>query len=213
MSADHIPPSAIARLDKATATKAMQELLGICSGLMADAVLNDKEISYLQLWLMENQSIINQWPANAIANRITQIKADGIITDDERSGLIELLSEVSGNYFHETGAASPEGPVLPLNSAPNIFFRNTVFCFTGEFIFGNRANCEEAVLSLGSMISDRVTRKLNYLVIGTRISPSWVNTTYGRKIESAVDYQAKGIDIQIISEQQWLAAISEVAKD
>lgn len=212
MDANDLSPAALGMLNKAATTRAMQQLLGICSGLMADAVLNDKEISYLQLWLLDNQNIINQWPANAIANRITQIKADGIITDEERSSLVSLLSEISGNYFHETGAASPEAPVLPIEQSPRIDFINKMFCFTGEFIYGNRANCERAVLRLGSMAQDQVSKNIDYLVIGSRVSPYWTNTTYGRKIEAAVACKQKGIQLQIISEQQWISAIEQANK-
>jgi len=88
-------------------TKATQTLLGICSGLMADATLNNKEIFYLQTWLTEHENIVNSWPGSAIYNRINEVLADGIVTDEERTDLIKLLSELSGNYFHETGANKP----------------------------------------------------------------------------------------------------------
>jgi NAD-dependent DNA ligase len=194
-------------------TKAAQTLLGICSGLMADATLNNNEIIYLQTWLTEHKNIVSFWPGSAIYSRINEVMADGIVTDEERTDLIKMLSEISGNYFYETGAAIAEAPVLPLDDDPSIFFNHMTFCFTGEFMYGTRANCERVVLRLGAMPIDNVTKKLNYLVIGSRISPMWANTTYGRKIEKAVGYRDGGIELAIISEQQWFQAIADAARN
>jgi NAD-dependent DNA ligase len=192
--------------------KATQNLLGICSGLMADATLNNKEITYLQTWLSENKNVTNTWPGSAIASRINEIMADGIITEDERIDLVSMLSEISGNYFHDTGSSTVESPILPIDDDPSIFFKNMTFCFTGEFMYGTRANCERVVLRLGGMPIDNVTKKLDYLVIGSRISPIWANTTYGRKIEKAVNHRESGSELSIISEKQWFQAIADAAR-
>lgn len=87
------------------------------------------------------------------------------------------------------------------------------FCFTGEFLFGTRNSCERAVLSLGAMTVDRVSKKLNYLVIGSYISHEWISNTYGRKIEQAVKHRdIDGADLVIISEQQWAEAIMDAMR-
>lgn len=212
MEFSSLPRSAQFAIKNHMDTKATQTLLGICSGLMADAQLNNQEISYLRTWLTENESITKAWPGNVIANRIDEIMADGIVTDEERADLIKLLSEISGNYFHQTGSATIEAPALPLDDDPSIYFKNMTYCFTGEFMYGTRTNCERAILRLGSMALDNVTKKLNYLVIGSRINPMWVNTTYGRKIEKAVEYRDSGTELAIISEQQWIQAIADAAR-
>lgn len=57
------------------------------------------------------------------------------------------------------------------------------------------------------MAVDGITSKLEYLVVGSLIEPSWAHTSYGRKIEKAIDYIAKGHGISIISEHQWVEAL------
>jgi len=209
---DDLPYAAKIRMQNYMDTKATQTLLGICSGLMADATLNDKEISYLKTWLLQNANVTNKWPGNAIYNRINEIMEDGIITEAERTDLVKMLSEISGNYFHETGAADIEAPALPIDDDPSIYFKNMTYCFTGDFMYGTRAACEKVVLRLGSMPLDGVSKKLDYLVIGSRISPMWTNTTYGRKIEKAVNLRDKGIEICIISEKQWFEGLADAAR-
>lgn len=189
--------------------KIIQSLIGICSGLIADAELNDTEIKFLRAWLLEHNSAISKWPGNIIHHRLNQIFKDNVITETERKSLINTLESICGNDFIETGDALIKTTAEPIDDDPSIFFRDMVYCFTGEFLFGSRANCERAVLNLGAMTIDTVNQKINYLVIGSKTSKHWANTSYGRKIEKAMKLNNEGFDITIISEVQWVNAMSE----
>lgn len=191
-------------------TRATQSLIGICSGITADGALQDRELQFLSTWLTQNPNVTAVWPGSEIAARIRDVMADGIVTADERADLLLMLQNISGNFFSDTGAASEDGPALPLDDDPSIFFKNMSFCFTGQFIFGTRAKCERAVLARGGMPIDGVTKRLNYLVIGTMIAPQWINTTYGRKIEKAAGYRDEGCELVIVSERQWTAALADL---
>lgn len=194
-------------------TRAMQTLLGICSGLCADRKLNDQEIAFLKTWLNDHRNVATYWPASTIADRVDSILADGIVTSAERDDLLDLLQRVTGNNFTETGSAMPDAPLLPIDDDPSIFFHDMLFCFTGKFFYGTRASCERVILNLGGMAVDTVGKSLNYLVIGGLIEPTWAHTTYGRKIESAIKYQQGGSEIAIVSEQQWTQAIADNARN
>lgn len=191
-------------------TKATQSLIGICSGIVADDHLHDREIQFLSIWMAEHPNVTEHWPGSEIARRIREIIADGIVTIEERADLLDALQKISGNFFSETGAAAEDGPALPVDDDPSIFFKDMTYCFTGQFIYGTRANCERAVLKHGGMPIDNITKRLNYLVIGTMIEPQWANTTYGRKIEKAVAYREEGCDLVIVTERQWTAALADL---
>ena len=47
---------------------------------------------------------------------------------------------------------------------PDITFSDTAFCFTGEFEFGTRKECQAAVTQRGGTFTERVTLKTNVLV-------------------------------------------------
>lgn len=190
-------------------TRAMQTLLGICTGLTADNLITDREIHFLKTWLNDNPQTAQTWPGSTITNRVSSILQDGAITQEERGDLLDLLQSITGNLFAETGAAAPDAPALPIDDDPSIYIRHMTFCFTGRFYYGTRAACERVILNLGGTAIDNVTKKLNYLVIGGMIEPTWAHTTYGRKIETAVNYKQSGSEIIIVSEQQWTQAIAD----
>jgi NAD-dependent DNA ligase len=185
----------------------LQMLIGICSGISADGKVNDAEIHYLQTWLTENSRLASAWPGNVLSTRIKVILSDGVITDDERSDLLKTIQSITGNYFSETGAPSPEAPAFPdVFENHEIKIAGSSFCFTGEFFFGLRRACEEAVVKRGGRCVGRVTSSLDYLVVGGRPNPDWKHGSFGLKIEHAATLQKRGA-LKIVREDQWTAAL------
>jgi hypothetical protein len=58
------------------------------------------------------------------------------------------------------------------------------------------------------MCADNVSKKVDILVIGTRVAPDWAHTSFGRKIQRAVELQEEGHAIEIISEKRMMEAVS-----
>ncbi|MDO8293038.1 MAG: hypothetical protein Q7T29_09285 [Gallionella sp.] len=57
--------------------KSCESLLGICTGIIADDALNEREVRFLDLWLKDNADISTIWPGEVIARRIGEVLADG----------------------------------------------------------------------------------------------------------------------------------------
>lgn len=102
-------------------TKSMQTLLGICTGIIADDIICDKEIAYLKTWLSDHADICRYWPASTIHLKINTILQDGKIDSAERASLLSTLKAITGNSFVETGSAAPTGPALPIDDDPSVF--------------------------------------------------------------------------------------------
>lgn len=194
--------AAVGKVRQMIEAKELQVLMGICTGVVADGVINDQEIFFLRNWLLENRDIASSWIGSPIFRKLQDVTANESISDDDRNALLALLTSLSGTSFSETGCAQPEVISIPFDEE-GVTFRNKVFCFTGRFVFGTRPDCKKAVLALGAECSETITRSLDYLVIGTNVEPSWVNTSYGRKIEAALALRKKGAALKIISEQRW----------
>jgi NAD-dependent DNA ligase len=192
--------------------RSCEALIGICSGLIADGQLNDKEITFLRTWLSGNDGLRQTWPAEIIFRRIEEVMADGLITVDERQYLIQTLEDLVGGSFADTGAISTTSTRLPINNDVQIVVPEQSFCFTGQFLYATRSACERLLSNWGGIVVPNVTKKTNYLVIGELASREWKHSSHGLKIEKAIDAQNQGSNIKIIAEAQWIAAIGNLAK-
>lgn len=194
-------------MERRNLTKASEMLLGLVTGIVADAQLHDMEIKLLSTWMASNQEVTNGWPGAVLAQKVSEILADGIVTETERAHLLEVLQQFSVTDFANTGSVTPEVLKLPINDDAPVEIPAAVVCLTGEFLYGTRDACHRVTAQAGAILADTVTRKLNYLVVGTNVSPHWANTSYGRKIQKAVDLQRDGRPLSIISERRWLSAL------
>lgn len=185
--------------------RSCESLIGLCRGMLADGYLADEEILFLKNWLDENDMLAVTWPGEVVYKRINQVLADGVIDEDERKYLTETLDSLIGGTMQETGATEGLSTNLPVEDVELVDLDGNLFCFTGTFLYGTRAACHKATESAGGVAAKGITKKLNYLVIGTNTTQSWANTSFGRKIEKAVDYRNSGIPLAIISEACWIS--------
>ncbi len=193
----------LAASDQRILRRSCETLIGICTGLMADRHLNDEEIRFLSLWLAEHAELANTWPGEVILARVRAIHMDGIVDEEERAHLEQTLRRLLGGTLEETGAADGLATKLPLDQVDSIVFRDRSFCCTGQFIFGTRTACERAIVDRGGLVSAGVRKDLSYLVIGMMASHEWAHSTFGTKIEKAMEYRDKGRTIYIVGEEQW----------
>lgn len=190
-----------ARLDDRQIT----ELIGIARGLIADGHLHDKEIEFLQGWLAATEGLTRNPVVAILFQRIEDALSDGVIDFDERADLFEALERFTANNF-EIGEVL-KATTLPLcHPAPTVIFPKNRFTFTGTCVFGSRNQCEAAVADLGG-VGGSLRQDTKYLVIGEYASDDWVQSSYGRKIEQAVELRKSGFPIQIISEAHWYDAM------
>ena len=185
--------------------RAIDELIGISKGLIADKTVNQREAEFLKSWLEANTPFSEDPIINQLYCRISDMLIDGILDQDEQKELLVILNEFTGESIVEHCANFSTS--LPLcTPVPIVEFTGKRFCLTGKFAYAPRKVCEEVVLERGGVIESGVTQRLNYLVIGTFSSTDWIHTSYGRKIEKAVEYRVANRVPFIISEDTWSAA-------
>lgn len=188
---------------------AMDNLLQLCKLYVSDGYLSPDEIRKLNAWVEEHEEVMMEWPGNVIGRRVEEVLADGIITETERTELQKILELAVG------GRPSVQDAInlatrLPVDlPEPEVFFESKTFCFTGEFIFGSRGKCEEAVLRRGGNCVLKPTTVTHFVVIGTIANPRWAHQLYGRKIESAVSLQGSGHKIKILAEEHWVTFLEK----
>lgn len=186
--------------------KGLEHLLGLCRGMVADDVLNEAEIVFLDTWLAENTHVLDTWPGEILNDRVRRILRDGRVTQDEADDLKQTINQVIGGDL-ENGVVAGGASSLPIDSSAMVSIPDSTFCFTGKFLYGSRAACSRAVEGLNGKCVTRVTQKLDYLVIGALASRDWKHSSYGTKIEEAIEQQTSGHSITIVGEDQWAVAL------
>lgn len=189
------------RLDE----RQVDELVGLCQGIISDGQVSQIEAEFLQKWLLANTHITGNPVISLLYGRIAAVLSDKKLDSDEARELLETLQQFSGGNY-ELGDILKSG-TLPIDiPAPFIKFEEKRFCFTGTFAFGSRADCEAVTKKLNGE-SGNLTGKTDYLVIGVYATESWKHSAFGRKIEKAVEMKGKGIPIAIIHEPHWVEAM------
>lgn len=189
------------------AERDLSELLGLAKGVLADGTVTEAEAHLLGTWLVQHPDAVAQWPVNRLAERLTRIFNDGSVSLSEREDLSELLEAIVGG---EAGIIVGEDAAteLPLDHpCPAMSWPGSVFVFTGKFAFGPRADCERQVVGLGATAEKAITKRTRYLVIGTFGSRDWIHTSFGRKIQKAVDYRQSGVPLAIVGEDHWALSL------
>jgi NAD-dependent DNA ligase len=188
--------------------KAVNTLYGLIMGMAADNVINDEEINFLNIWLLDNEIYTKAFPLNVIKSRIDDILADGVITQAEREDFYETLAKIMGGTYHNTGSTGGLSTGYANEEPDSLIIRGSTFCLTGAFVMGTRDKCEQIIIQLGGTPAKSVTKDLDYLVIGALASRDWVATSHGRKIEKAMHYKEKGYPVTILSEETWVKFLS-----
>ncbi|MFH3514262.1 BRCT domain-containing protein [Citrobacter sp. 70972423] len=182
-------------------------LNGLCKGLISDKSLSEEEIKYLDWWITQNGALKNNYPGKNLYVLVKDILSDGKITPKESETLHKALVDFTGCDL-ESGVVDGLATKLPLDNDAMVVLDGSTFCLTGVFLAGKRAHVEDMVTKNGGLISGNVTKKINYLVIGTLSSRDWKFSSHGRKIEKAISYRDdEGVELEIISEEMLFSAL------
>jgi NAD-dependent DNA ligase len=165
----------------------------------------------LEDWLETHREALDEWPGSVIGQRVRDVMADGIITEEERADLQTILEKAVGKK-PEADMAQKLATRLPLDEPPpEVTFEGRTFCFTGQFVFGTRDKCEHSVQERGGTCLDRPTSTTDFVVIGTVATERWAHESFGRKIEGAISLRRNGHNLKIIAEEHWVTFLDRFA--
>lgn len=69
----------------------VDELVGLCKGVVADGMINQQEAEFLLNWLELNRESQDAWPANVLFPRIRSMLQDNNLDDNEEKELLSIL--------------------------------------------------------------------------------------------------------------------------
>ena len=145
--------------------QSLGELLGLARGLLADQDLSDGEIEFLDKWLEDRYAMTSSFPGNVIHDRIKEVLADGVITEDERNHLVETLNMLIEGRLDDL-TEQVDLSELWFDEVGLIEFDQTKFCLTGDFVYGPREVCKTAIEERGGVVAQTVVNEPQILVVG-----------------------------------------------
>jgi NAD-dependent DNA ligase len=185
--------------------KKIDELVGIARGLTADGVINQREAEYLERWLTMNAANADNSVIRNLMHRVHDMLADRRLDKDESSALFDALKNFSGGDFKP--GEMLKASTLPLDDPPPVIvFEGKRFAFTGTFALGSREECARAVERRGAA-AGYLTKETDYLVVGIYATESWAYSSYGGKIEHAIELRKEGAPVKIVGERHWIQAL------
>lgn len=182
-------------------------LVGIAQGLICDRQLNDDEVRFLNAWLEQNESLALMWPGDVVHTRVREVLADGVITDEERTYLLETLQRLIGGTLEHLEQVEHVSDLM-FDSDPQVAFEGRKFCLTGDFVFAPRNACVTAIERRGGAVATSVSHKLHYLIVGGLGSNEWKHGSFGTKVEKAMALKSEGAQLLVVHEDVWAQALS-----
>jgi len=178
-------------------------LIGLCKGLTADGKVDQSEAEFLHSWLIQSRQATDNPVIINLLSRVDAMLEDGVLDEEESAELLSILHKITGEPS-EVGELAKSTSLPVDHPPPNIIFEGNLFLFTGTCVYGTRKDCQAAIEEMGGINAKGVNKKLNYLVLGTYVTDSWIHESYGRKIEKAMQYREEGVPITIITEEHWI---------
>ena len=154
-----------------TVTSDLQILQGICHGILADGVIEDKEVHQLETWLEQNTHLNTYYPYDEIRSLILSIVSDGKIEEEEllvlKAYLNQFVNLENKSIEHQLNRETQDINISGhCTSNPDIDIDGKTFCVTGVLKSGNRASLEKQISDLGGIPTKTLTKKTDYLIVG-----------------------------------------------
>lgn len=188
--------------------RAVDELIGICKGILFDGSVSEMQVHRLWQWFDANEVVKRTFIGRELFLLLEKMVDKERLSVDDQTVLLDFFSKVGGSVQVLEAGHNPSSE-LPLNDpAPSVVVNGSLFVLTGNFRMGNRASVVKFIESLGGRVSPKtVYVDTDYLIIGDIGSEAWAHSTHGRKIEHAVSLRDSGHKIAIISEAHFMNSV------
>ncbi|MFA6040073.1 MAG: BRCT domain-containing protein [Methylophilus sp.] len=192
-------------------TTDIQKLHAVLAGIASDGNVTVDELNGLSLWLEEHEHLKTCWPYDEVESLITQVLMDKKIDEEEHRMLMSFFGEFVSILDNKT-IVSPvileQNNIIGLCAiCPEITFNNSTFCLTGESYKYKRKEFEKLISDFGGISVENVSKKVNYLIVGSEGNPCWAYACYGRKVERAVELRKEGYPVVIVHENDFHDAV------
>ncbi|MEN6328018.1 MAG: BRCT domain-containing protein [Syntrophomonas sp.] len=191
-------------------TSDIQRLHGILHGILADNIIELREIEMLDEWLADNDHLTGLYPYDELCSLITVVLRDGRLTPDEINLLKAFFSEfidtrqsynLNEYELKEFRQKSNISGICAM--CPQLVIPDKLYCFTGVSSKAKRTDIKKIIEDKGGKFKNSVVKDTDYLIVGNGGNPCWAFSCYGRKVEQAVNLRKYGNSILIVHENDF----------
>ena len=196
-------------------TNDLQILHGICHGILSDGKIKDAEIYELDNWLRKNKHLSNYYPYDELSTLVLDIVCDRKVDEQERLKLMAYFNQFVNIQNQDIKKQILDDihhiPISGICSTEiDVTFPGKTFCLTGIMQRISRKELHTTISGLGGTVSDIVTNKTDYLVVGDNGNQAWAFACYGRKVEKAINLRKGGHTIKIIHEYDFADVVDDI---
>lgn len=185
----------------------INEFLGLISGIVSDNIINAQELKYILGWISTHEDVINHPITKDVSIKVVEFTKIKSPSPEEKSALLTFFKKTTGTNFGETGAATTEPLDHFVDHIESMTHTNARICFTGVFKKGSRKEVEAIATNLGATTRKDPSKSIDYVIIGSQVSQDWKHTSFGRKIQKAVELRDGGHPLFILTEKHWLSFV------
>jgi len=180
-------------------TYALDEWHGILRGIVSDGVIMRSELLFLIEWMEDHNWL------NSKADELYEVclKHLSMLSENE-----EILDAKSNE--HIIRLINAELSEDNLNDI-EIHLSGALCCLTGTFSSGCKDEIEDMINKAGGVCASNVTHATRYVFIGSEGSRAYGCGNHGTKVNKALEYKAKGQNIDIYEEKILMLALSNLS--
>lgn len=200
-------------------SREMLVLHGFMQGVAADEKINKSEVSALKNWMELHRTNIEKWPYNAL----NSILETAILNQNISAQIKEEILNFCGQFVHTASDRQLDpDPEIPdflqytkslktidtiYDDDDDVLFKESHFCLSGNFRDLNKKELMEKIVAKGGIQDKSITQKTDYLVVGSISSALWKYSTYGLKVQKALEKKSQGEKIRILSEERLVSLL------
>lgn len=170
-----------------TKSEELNNLRSVFLDVIEDHEIDIQEAICLISMIENSETLLERPSVNYIYNYLIDAVQDGEISMLESSKLFDMINKM----------ANPLDKNKPTHG---VEFHGKNFCLTGSFQHGTKADIASYIQQRGGEVIKSVTKKCNYVVVGGDGSENYAHGDHGSKVEKALEWQAKGVPVAIVSE-------------
>lgn len=167
-------------------TEALRGLIALSHKVISDGSVSFDEAMSIMAYIEGHIDLREDATVSRIYELMAEMLIDGDIDSEESDGLIELFGRLEDPVAHGSGK--------------EVCFEGRNFCLSGNFEHGPKDAIASYIEKMGGSCVKSVTKKCNYVVVGGCGNEMWSTGKYGSKVKKAMDWQNKGVPIEIIGE-------------